>query len=44
MKYFFVDGDKPSGIPGALVISQAEADGKVPPARGAGDRFGTHAA
>lgn len=22
MKYFYVDGDKPSGIPGALVISQ----------------------
>jgi hypothetical protein len=42
MKYFFVDGDKPSGIPGALVISQAEADGKVPPKRGPGDRFGVH--
>lgn len=42
MKYFYVQGDKPSGIPGALVISSDEADGKMPSKRGKTDRFGTH--
>jgi len=42
MKYFYVDSDKPSGIPGALVISKEEADGKMPGGRGPTDRYNTH--
>jgi hypothetical protein len=26
-EYFFVDGDRPSGVPGALVVSDNEAKG-----------------
>jgi len=43
VKYFYVDSDKPSGIPGALVISKEEADGKVPGGRGNTDRYDIHA-
>ena len=42
-KYFFVDSDKPSGIPGALVISKEEAEGKPPGGRGTTDRYDVHA-
>jgi hypothetical protein len=43
VKYFFVDSDKPSGIPGALVISKEEAEGKMPGGRGPTDRYDVHA-
>lgn len=43
MKYFYVDNDKPSGIPGALVISKEEAEGKPPMGRGPTDRYDVHA-
>jgi len=43
VKYFFVDSDKPSGIPGSLVVSKEEADGKMPGGRGNTDRYDTHA-